>query len=194
MLRKKLKDYNIILASKSPRRHAFFKDLDIDFSIQIKEIKEIYPLNLRREEITDYLSELKASVFTDLSEKDILVTSDTIVWYNENPLGKPKSKEESFSMLRNMSGNKHTVYTSICLKSKKFTKVFNDKTDVWFSNLSDDEINYYIDNYKPFDKAGSYGIQDWIGLIGIERIEGSYFNVMGLPVQKLYKELMSLPH
>jgi len=192
MLKQKLNNYNVILASGSPRRQQFFRDLDIDFSIQLKEIEEIYPENLKGVAITDYLSNLKSDAFSTLNDKDLLITSDTIVWLEGKALGKPKDAKDAFTMLRAMSGKKHEVITSVCLKSTSFQKIINDITSVTFKELSDDEIQYYINNYKPFDKAGGYGIQEWIGFIGIEKIEGSYFNVVGLPVHKLYKELMAL--
>lgn len=192
MLKQKLNNYNVILASGSPRRQQFFRDLDIDFSIQLKEIEEIYPENLKGVAITDYLSNLKSDAFSSLNDNDLLITSDTIVWLEGKALGKPKDAKDAFTMLRAMSGKKHEVITSVCLKSNSFQKIINDITIVTFKELSDDEIQYYINNYKPFDKAGAYGIQEWIGFIGIEKIEGSYFNVVGLPVHKLYKELMNL--
>ena len=192
MLREKLQYYNVILASGSPRRQQFFKDLNIDFTIQLKEVEEIYPIELKGEEITDFLANLKSKAFTNLSEKDILITSDTIVWLENKALGKPKNKAEAFKMLRSLSGKKHEVITSISIKNKHFQKIISDITEVSFKKLSDEEINYYIDNYKPFDKAGAYGIQEWIGYIAIENLQGSYFNVVGLPVHKLYKELMNL--
>jgi len=192
MLKQKLTNYNVILASGSPRRQQFFKDLEIDFSIQLKEIEEIYPENLKGVAITDYLSNLKSDAFSTLNDNDLLITSDTIVWLEGKALGKPKDAKDAFTMLRAMSGKKHEVITSVCLKSTSFQKIINDITIVTFKELSNDEIHYYINNYKPFDKAGAYGIQEWIGFIGIEKIEGSYFNVVGLPVHKLYKELMAL--
>jgi len=192
MLKQKLTNYNVILASGSPRRQQFFKELEIDFSIQLKEIEEIYPENLKGVAITDYLSNLKSDTFSTLNDNDLLITSDTIVWLEGKALGKPKDAKDAFTMLRAMSGKKHEVITSVCLKSTSFQKIINDITIVTFKELSDDEIHYYINNYKPFDKAGAYGIQEWIGFIGIEKIEGSYFNVVGLPVHKLYKELMAL--
>ena len=192
MLKEKLKDYNIILASKSPRRQQFLKDLEIDFAIQLKEVEEIYPQELKRTEITDFLADLKSKPFTDLSEQDILITSDTIVWLENKALGKPKDAHEAFKMLRSLSAKKHEVITSISIKSKNFHKIIHDITTVSFKEISDEEINYYIKNHKPFDKAGGYGIQEWIGYIAITSIEGSYFNVVGLPVHKLYKELMNL--
>ena len=192
MLKQKLNNYNVILASGSPRRQQFFRDLDIDFSIQLKEIEEIYPENLKGVAITDYLSNLKSEAFYTLNDNDLLITSDTIVWLEGKALGKPKDAKDAFTMLRALSGKKHEVITSVCLKSTSFQKIINDVTIVTFKELSDDEIHYYINNYKPFDKAGAYGIQEWIGFIGIDKIEGSYFNVVGLPVHKLYKELMNL--
>lgn len=192
MLRDKLKEYNVILASKSPRRQQFLKDLDIDFTIQLKEVEEIYPKELKGTEITDFLADLKSKPFTGLEKNDLLITSDTIVWFNNKALGKPKDADDAFKILRELSGNKHQVITSISIKGNNFQKIFNDTTDVYFKELSDAEINYYIKNYKPFDKAGAYGIQEWIGFIAIERMEGSYFNVAGLPVHLLYKELNNL--
>jgi septum formation protein len=192
MLREKLKDYQVILASGSPRRQQFFKDLDIDFTIQLKEVEEVYPKELKGSEITDFLADLKSKAFTNLSENDVLITSDTIVWLDGKALGKPTDNADAFAMLSALSGKKHEVITSISIKSKHFQKIINDTTIVSFNNITDDEINYYIKNYKPFDKAGSYGIQEWIGFIAIDNIEGSYFNVVGLPVHKLYKELMNL--
>lgn len=192
MLREKLKEYNVILASKSPRRQQFFQDLDIYFTVQLKEVEEIYPPELKGIEITDFLADLKSQAFTNLSEKDLLITSDTIVWLDEIALGKPKNAEDAFNMLRSLSGKNHKVITSISIKSKNYQKIINDITTVTFKELSDNEINYYIKNYKPFDKAGAYGIQEWIGFIAIDKLEGSYFNVVGLPVHKLYKELMNL--
>ena len=192
MLNQKLKDYNVILASGSPRRQQFFKDLQIDFTVQLNPVDEIYPNHLKGSEITDYLANLKAAAFTNLADNDLLITSDTIVWINNKALGKPKDKEEAFEMLQELSGKSHQVISSVSIKNNTFQKIFNDVTLVHFKELSSKEINYYIDNYKPFDKAGAYGIQEWIGFIGIKSIEGSYFNVVGLPVHKLYKELMNL--
>ena len=192
MLPEKLKNHNIILASGSPRRQAFFKELNLDFTIQVKTVDETYPSNLKRSEITDYLSQLKASIFVDLDENDILITSDTIVWKDEKALGKPKDFGEAKEMLQNLSGQMHEVITSVCFTSKVFQKTVNDVTKVWFKNLSAEEIDFYIKNYKPFDKAGSYGIQEWIGYIGIEKIEGCYFNVMGLPTRLVYKTLTEI--
>jgi septum formation protein len=193
MLKEKLSKYNIILASKSPRRQQFLKDLDIPFTIQLKEVEEMYPKELKASEITDYLADLKSKPFANsLTENDVLITSDTIVWLDNRALGKPKDTKDAFRILQALSGKKHQVITSVSLKGTNFQTIFNDTTNVYFKELTVDEINYYIENHQPFDKAGSYGIQEWIGFIGIERIEGSYYNVMGLPVQKLYKELLKM--
>ncbi|WGF92306.1 Maf-like protein [Aequorivita marisscotiae] len=192
MLREKLKNYNIILASGSPRRQAFFKELSIDFTICVKEVNETYPPALQCSDITDFLSRLKASAFLNLRENDILITSDTIVWKDKIALGKPKNFEEAKQMLQNLSGQMHEVITSVSFTSKNFQTTVNDVTKVWFKPLSEAEINFYIKTYKPFDKAGSYGIQEWIGYIGIEKIEGCYFNVMGLPTRLVYKTLTEI--
>ena len=192
MLKEKLNKINIILASGSPRRQQFFKEMDLHYTIRLKEIEEIYPEHLQAEEITNFLAELKASAFeNELKENDVLVTSDTIVWLNGKALGKPKDYDDAFKMLQQLANQTHEVITSVCLKSIVKTDVFHCVTKVTFSNLSDEGIRYYLDNYKPFDKAGSYGIQDWIGLIGISKIEGSYTNVVGLPTEMLFQKLMN---
>ena len=192
MLSEKLKNYNIILASGSPRRQLFFKEMDIDFTIQLKEVEEVYPDTLRGVEITDYLSKLKAAEFTDLSEKDILITSDTIVWHQGKAVEKPKDAANAFNMIKSFSGRMHKVFTSVTFTGSSFQKTIHDTTKVWFNDLSDEEINYYIKNYNPFDKAGSYGIQEWLGYIAINKIEGSYNNVMGLPTHLVYKTLLEI--
>ena len=192
MLSEKLSRYNIILGSASPRRQLFFNELHINFTIQVKEVDEVYPAELQGSEITDYLANLKSKAFTNLKENDLVITSDTIVWLENKALEKPNNEAEAFTMLKKISGKKHEVITSISLKSVHFQKIINDTTQVFFKELSEEEINYYIKNYQPFDKACGYGIQEWIGFIAIEKIEGSYFNVMGLPVHKLYKELQNL--
>ncbi|QMU64997.1 MAG: septum formation protein Maf [Flavobacteriaceae bacterium] len=191
MLRQKLQNYDIILASGSPRRQQLFKVLDIPFSIQLKAVKEIYPDSLKESDITDYLAQLKAQSFTNLNDREILITADTIVWFDNKAIGKPKDYEDAFQMLKKLSDHMHEVYTSVCIKTSKNRKTINDCTKVYFTELSDDEIHDHLKNEQPFDKAGSYGIQDRIGLTGVYKIEGNYFNVMGLPVHKLYKELIS---
>ncbi|WP_434035803.1 Maf-like protein [Formosa sp. 4Alg 33] len=190
MLHKNISNHNIILASGSPRRQQFFKDLGLDFSIVLKPVDEVFPPRLRHFEISDYLAQLKALPFkTDLKPKDILITSDTIVWNNETALGKPKNSDEAFNMLKSLSNKTHEVITSVCFTSLDFEKTVNSVTKVTFKALTDDEINYYIKNFKPFDKAGGYGIQEWIGYIGATKLEGSYFNVMGLPTDVVYRVL-----
>jgi len=193
MLRNKLQKYKLILASGSPRRQQFFKDLDLDFEIRLNEIEEIYPPELKAEEITNYLAELKAKAFEgELKENEILITSDTIVWFNDKALGKPKDAQDAFAILKSLSNATHEVITSVCFKTSTKTSVLFELTKVTFNKLSDEAIHYYIENYKPFDKAGAYGIQEWIGFVGVAKIEGSYANVMGMPTDKVYEYLMSL--
>lgn len=192
MLKEKLKGYTIILASGSPRRQQFFKELDLDFDIRLKDVAEIYDENLKAEAITNYLAELKASAFTDeLTDKDILVTSDTIVWHEGKALGKPKDYDDAFQMIASLSGKTHEVITSVCICTSTKKDTFFEVTKVTFNSLTEEEIRYYLDNYQPFDKAGSYGIQEWIGLVAIARIDGSYANVVGLPVDKVYQHLLT---
>lgn len=193
MLKEILKNHHVILASGSPRRHQFLKDLDIPFIVEHKAIKEIYPEHLTRTEITDYLAELKAEVFlNELRENEILITSDTIVWHKEKALGKPETTSEAFKMIESLSGKTHEVISSVTFTTRDFQKTFNHTTKVTFKELSKDEINYYIKHYHPLDKAGAYGIQEWIGLIGITRVEGSYFNVVGLPTHLVYQALLEI--
>jgi septum formation protein len=185
-----LKDKNIILASKSPRRQALLGGLDIEFEIRTKEVEEVYPNNLKKEKVPEYLAQLKADAFKgELTEKDILITSDTIVQLEDEILEKPKSEEEAKEMIRKMAGKTHTVITGVCIRSTEKNVVFSDHTKVTFCELSEEEIDYYISNYEPYDKAGSYGVQEWIGYVAIDNLNGSYFTVMGLPLHKLYKAL-----
>ncbi|RKS02563.1 Maf-like protein [Flavobacterium sp. 102] len=187
------KKYKIILASGSPRRQQFLKDLDADFEIRLKEIEEIYPENLQGVEITNFLAVLKANAFEgEIAENEILITSDTIVWFENKALGKPKDYDDAFQMLQSMSGKTHEVITSVCFKTTQKTETIFEVTKVTFNKLSDDAIRYYLNHYKPFDKAGAYGIQEWIGLVGISKIEGSYTNVVGLPTDKVYAYLTNL--
>lgn len=182
--------YNYILASKSPRRNQLLQSLGITFQLVIKEVEENYPENLTKEEIPVFLAELKAKPFlTDLGENDLIITADTIVWFNGEVLGKPKDKADAKKMLRQLSGNEHQVISGVCLTSKVKQKSFHSISNVQFKILTDSEIDYYISEFKPFDKAGAYGIQEWIGSIGIMHIEGSFYNVMGLPIQRLYEEI-----
>lgn len=188
MLNNTLKEYKLILASGSPRRQQFLRELDVDFEIRLKDIEEIYPNTLKGAEITDFLAVLKANAFTP-ADNEIILTSDTIVWHNSKALGKPKDYNDAFAMLQSLAGNTHEVIISVCLKSSNKHEVFHETTRVTFNPLSDEEIKYYLNKYQPYDKAGSYGIQEWIGLVAIARIEGSYANVVGLPVDKVYQKL-----
>ena len=193
MLNDKLKSYHIILASGSPRRQEFFKSLDLDFEIRLKPIKEDYPERLRHIEISDYLAQLKSLPFKDeLQKNDILITSDTIVWHKDNALGKPKDEQDAYTILKSLRNHTHEVITSVCFTTSKIQKTVSSVTKVTFKKFTDEEIWYYIHNFKPFDKAGAYGIQEWIGQIGVTKIEGSYFNVMGLPTHLVYDTLTNL--
>ena len=190
MLKDKLQSYQLILASGSPRRQQFFRDLDLDFEIRLKDIEEIYPDNLQGVEITNFLAELKANAFDgEIAANEILVTSDTIVWLNGKALGKPKDYDDAFAILKSLSNATHDVITSVCFKSVDKMETIFDVTQVTFGLLTEEDIRYYLDNYKPFDKAGAYGIQEWIGLVGITKIEGSYTNVVGLPTEKVHQYL-----
>lgn len=186
---KNLDKYNIILASGSPRRQQFLKDLDIPFQTKLKPVDESFPSNLYKSEIPEYLAELKASVYKDLSPKDIIITGDTIVWHDEKALNKPENKEEAFQMISALRNSWHEVISAFCIKTSKRVIVKSETTKVYFDDITDEDIWYYIKHYKPFDKAGAYGIQEWIGQIGISRIEGSYFNVMGFPTHLFYHTL-----
>lgn len=187
MFSPKLEEYKIVLASGSPRRQQFFKDFGLEFEIRLREIEEVYPLNLKADEITDYLAELKGKAFEgDLKENEILITSDTIVWHNNQALGKPKDAADACQMLEKLSNSTHQVITSVSFKTTENVTTLHDYTEVTFSELTNEMIHYYVDNFKPMDKAGSYGIQDWIGLVGVKSISGSYTNVMGLPTHLVY--------
>lgn len=193
MLQEKLKDHHIILASGSPRRQQFFRDLGVEFEIRLKPVKEVYPPELEAVEITNYLAELKAKAFKEeLRTGDILVTSDTIVWHEGKAMEKPADPAQAFEMIKELSGKTHEVISSVCFTTAEKSKTVHAVTRVTFSNLEDDEIRFYIDNFRPFDKAGAYGIQEWIGLIGVEYIEGSYFNVVGLPTHLVYQTLLEI--
>ena len=182
---------DIILGSQSPRRKQLLEDIGLKFRTLTFPVEEIFPENLSAKETAIYLSELKAKAFpeVELKENSILITADTIVSLSDQLLGKPKNDAEAFEMLSLLSGKSHEVISAFTLRSKREMKSFSTETKVYFKTLSKAEINYYIHNYKPFDKAGAYGIQEWIGKIGIEKIQGSYFNVMGLPVHQVYAEL-----
>ncbi|MBT8266221.1 MAG: septum formation protein Maf [Bacteroidia bacterium] len=190
MLSEKIKPYNLILASGSPRRQQLLNDLGLDFEIRLKPVVEEYPDRLRHFEISDYLAQLKSLAFeAELKPNDILITSDTIVWHKDRAIGKPISKENAFAMIKSLSGDVHEVITSICFKTTTYQKTVNTITKVHFAELTDDEIAHYLDNYEFMDKAGAYGIQDWIGLVAVTHLEGSYLNVMGFPIHLVYKTL-----
>jgi len=194
MIQKRLGDFKIILASQSPRRQYLLKELGLDFEIMATDIPEEYPEGLPPVEVALYLAEKKADSFDSsrLDQKMIVIAADTLVVLNGEILGKPGSYREAELMLRKLSGKKHKVITGVCLKSRKEKILFHVESDVSFKDLCDAEIGYYIRNFRPFDKAGGYGIQEWIGYIGITKIEGSFFNIMGLPVKEVYEELLKL--
>lgn len=191
MLLEKLSDYRVILASRSPRRRHLLEGADIPFvTSDLHEIEENYPEGLDKFQIPLYLAELKSNAYSaELSEKDILITADTIVWINDYVINKPSDYSDAVKILRTLSGNMHEVITGVCIRRIRDYVSFYSHSRVYFRALSEAEIKYYIDRYKPYDKAGSYGIQEWIGYIGINEISGSFYNVMGLPIQQLYEEL-----
>lgn len=191
LFREELKKYRIILASQSPRRKMLLEGLDIDFECIVRNgIEENFPENFDKLKIPQLLAKHKSDHYTDLlNEKTIVITADTIVWLEGKVLNKPSDEKEAFQMLRQLSGKTHEVITGVCLRTSLRTKVFSDYSNVKFHELTDDDIYYYIRKYQPFDKAGAYGIQEWIGYVAIETITGSFYNVMGLPVQRVYEEL-----
>jgi septum formation protein len=193
-VQRSIRSYEILLASRSPRRKALLEELGIPFRVvETGHTDELYPGGLTGGEIARYLAEHKSDAYKEpVKAKQVLLTADTLVWHQGSELGKPSNREEAISMIHQLSGNTHQVYTGVCLRSTMKRTSFSVITDVTFSMFDNQEIEYYVDNYQPYDKAGAYGIQEWIGHIGVERIEGSYFNVMGLPVQKVYSELKSL--
>jgi len=191
MLKELLQNRKVILASASPRREQLISGLDIDFVVELNgDVDEVWDQSIDPVKVPEYLSLLKSKGFgRELRSDEILITADTMVLCNGEILGKPADRDDAVKILMKLSGNKHTVITGVTLRSNEKVKNFCATTQVWFRDLNIQEIEYYIDNYKPYDKAGAYGAQDWIGFVAIEKIEGSYFNVMGLPVQKLYTEL-----
>ena len=184
------KKYKLVLASKSPRRQELLRSLGVAFEVRTKEIEEIFPDTLQREEVARYLAQLKANAFTEeLAPGELIITSDTTVCLGDQILNKPQDRNEAISMLQSLSGKSHQVITAVCLKTLEKAVVFHESTTVHFKTLSRAEIEYYVDHYQPYDKAGSYGIQEWIGYVGIKGIEGDYFNVVGLPVHALYHQI-----
>jgi septum formation protein len=192
-LKEKLKYKKIILGSGSPRRKMFLEELGLDFEVRPKSVEEIYPKELQGQEISEYLAKLKATPFIkDMETNQIVITSDTVVWHNGTSLAKAADYDEAFKMLRTLSGDWHEVITSVCFTTKDVQKTVSGITKVKMKDLSDEEIHYYIETCQPFDKAGAYGIQEWIGMIGISEIQGSYNNVVGLPTHLVYKTLLEL--
>lgn len=188
---KMLEQYHIKLASGSPRRQELLKGLEFDFEVVTKQgISEDYPSNLQGGDIPLYIAKEKAAAYVDdMKENDLIITADTIVWKDGKVLGKPKNEAEAIAMIKFLSGSTHQVYTGVCIRTKEKEDAFFVESTVRFTELTDEEITHYVERYKPMDKAGAYGIQEWIGYVGIEHIEGSYFNIMGLPVQKLWQHL-----
>lgn len=189
----KITNYKVLLASNSPRRKELLQGIDIDFEIKVlPDIDESYPASLPVEEVAEFIAEKKASSYTNnLKEDELLITADTVVILDGAIFGKPNNKEEANAMLTALSGKAHRVISGVCLATLEKQVSFSVTSEVLFSELSNEEIEYYINRYSPFDKAGSYGIQEWIGYIGVEHLSGSYFNIMGLPIQRLYRELKS---
>ncbi len=186
-----LKKFRIILASGSPRRRQLLEELGLEFEVVKREYPETFPDNLKGKDIAEYLSREKANLWKEeLGENEIVITADTIVWCDGTVLGKPDSRDEAIKMIEILSGNIHEVITGVTFLSKEKERTFSETTKVTFGFLTSEEIRYYVENFEPYDKAGAYGIQEWIGLAGCTRIEGSYFNVVGLPVQMLYRELL----
>ncbi len=184
-------NYRFILASHSPRRQLLLREMGLKFNVLARQVDEHYPVDLIREQIPLYISQSKSLAYGDLlnDEKTIIITADTIVWLDNKVLGKPDSRDEAFSTLHTLSGCMHEVFTGVCIRAQNKHISFYECTRVYFKQLTDYEINYYLNRFRPLDKAGAYGIQEWIGYIGIEKIDGCYYNVMGLPVSRLYREL-----
>lgn len=189
-----LEKYKVILASGSPRRRELMAGLGVNYEVRIlPDVDESYPDTLQGEEIPLYIAKEKADAYIPMMQPDeLIITADTIVWLDGEVLGNPRDREDALQMLRTMSGRTHEVFTGVCITTTDWQRSFTAQTEVRFATLSEDEIIYYVDNFKPMDKAGAYGVQEWIGFIGVENISGSYYNIMGLPVQKLYRELLKV--
>ena len=189
-----LEKYKVILASGSPRRRELMAGLGVNYEVRIlPDVDESYPDTLQGEEIPLYIAKEKADAYIPMMQPDeLIITADTIVWLDGKVLGKPRDREDALQMLRTMSGRTHKVFTGVCITTTDWQRSFTAQTEVRFATLSEDEIIYYVDNFKPMDKAGAYGVQEWIGFIGVENISGSYYNIMGLPVRKLYRELLKV--
>ena len=186
-----LENNNIILATKSPRRQQLMELLGLKFIVQTKDVDESFPLHLKREQVALYLAKKKAEAFEDVltNTKNIVITADTIVVLGEEVINKPADRDDAINILQKLSGKMHEVFTGVCVSSSEKKELFFERSEVYFKKLTLEEIQYYIDNFKPYDKAGAYGIQDWFGLTAIEKINGCFYNVMGLPTKKLYEHL-----
>ena len=190
ILNKMLENYKIILGSKSPRRQELLRGLDIDFEVKEIDVEENYPADLQIDKVPQYLAKQKADAYKNFLQNDtLLITADTIVAHNGKVFGKPKDENDAKDMLKTLANSAHDVITGVCITTKSRQEIFSIVTKVTFSPLTESEIDYYVKKYKPFDKAGSYGIQEWIGFVCVEKIEGSYYNVMGLPIQRIYQML-----
>lgn len=189
-----LKKYKVILASNSPRRKELLAGLGVDYEVRtLPDVDESYPETLQGADIPLYIAKEKADAYVAMMQPgELMITADTIVWLDGKVLGKPRDREDALQMLRTMSGRTHEVFTGVCITTTDWQRSFTAQTEVRFATLSEEEIAYYIDNFQPMDKAGAYGVQEWIGFIGVENISGSYYNIMGLPVQKLYRELLKV--
>ena len=189
-----IQHYKIVLASNSPRRRELLSGLNLEYTVRVlPDIDESYPETLKGEEIPMYISREKAEAYRNsMAEDELIITADTVVCINEKVLGKPQTQEEAKEMLRELSGKTHRVITGVCLMARGLQRTFSATTQVTFDVLTEDEIEFYVEKFRPLDKAGAYGVQEWIGFVGVSRLEGSYFNVMGLPVQRLYQELKKL--
>ena len=189
-----LKKYKVILASNSPRRKELLAGLGVDYEVRtLPDVDESYPDTLQGADIPLYIAKEKADAYRNMLQPgELMITADTIVWLDGRVLGKPKDREDALCMLRDMSGRTHEVFTGVCITTTEWQRSFAAQTEVRFAELSEEEMTYYVDKFQPMDKAGAYGVQEWIGFIGVENISGSYYNIMGLPVQRLYKELVKV--
>ena len=189
-----LKKYKVILASNSPRRKELLAGLGVDYEVRtLPDVDESYPETLQGADIPLYIAKEKADAYVAMMQPgELMITADTIVWLDDKVLGKPWDREDALQMLRTMSGRTHEVFTGVCITTTDWQRSFTAQTEVRFATLSEEEIAYYVDNFQPMDKAGAYVVQEWIGFIGVENISGSYYNIMGLPVQKLYRELLKV--
>lgn len=194
MILDNLKKYKVILASNSPRRKELLAGLGVDYEVRtLPDVDESYPETLQGADIPLFIAKEKADAYQSMIQPDeLMITADTIVWLDGKVLGKPKDREDALQMLRDMSGRTHEVFTGVCITTTEWQRSFSAQTEVRFSELNEEEISYYVDKYQPMDKAGAYGVQEWIGFIGVENISGSYYNIMGLPVQRLYRELLKV--